>query len=333
MENPVWNQVLAAFEAQRERNEQENERRRREIAEKHPDLDEVVKSRHEMVLGAVRGAFSDGKLQSAEAVMAEYNQKIAALLQAKGYPVDYLAPVCNCPLCGDTGFIYENSVRKQCECLKKAYQQALAQADGNEGENQTFAAFDPMRFPDAPLPGTGVTQREYMMAVRDKFPDAPLPGTDVTQREYMNVVRDKCRRFAANAGSGPIKTLLLHGGSGLGKTFLLNCVGHEAQDLLMDLKNAYFSRNEEAAEAYFDAELLLIDDLGMEPLMENITVEQIYNLLSSREKRGLYTVITTNLSRDELKKRYTERMTSRLLDPRTGMAIAFLGQDIRLMKA
>ncbi len=322
MENPVWNQVLAAFEAQRERNEQENERRRREIAEKYPDLDAVVKSRHEMVLGAVRGAFSEGKLQSAEAVMAEYNQKIAALLQAKGYPVDYLAPVCNCPLCGDTGFIYENSVRKQCECLKKAYQQALAQADGNERENQTFAAFDPMR-----------------------FPDAPLPGTDVTQREYMNVVRDKCRRFAANAGSGPIKTLLLHGGSGLGKTFLLNCVGHEAQargvgtvsttayDLLMDLKNAYFSRNEEAAEAYFDAELLLIDDLGMEPLMENITVEQIYNLLSSREKRGLYTVITTNLSRDELKKRYTERMTSRLLDPRTGMAIAFLGQDIRLMKA
>ncbi len=322
MENPVWNQVLAAFETQRERNEQENERRRREIAEKHPDLDAVVRSRHEMVLGAVRGAFSDGKLQSAEAVMAEYNQKIAALLQAKGYPADYLAPVCNCPLCGDTGFIYENSVRKQCECLKKAYQQALAQADGNERENQTFAAFDPMR-----------------------FPDTPLPGTDVTQREYMNVVRDKCRRFAANAGSGPIKTLLLHGGSGLGKTFLLNCVGHEAQargvgtvsvtayDLLMDLKNAYFSRNEEAAEAYFDAELLLIDDLGMEPLMENITVEQIYNLLSSREKRGLYTVITTNLSRDELKKRYTERLTSRLLDPRTGMAIAFLGQDIRLMKA
>ncbi len=322
MENPVWNQVLAAFEAQRERNEQENERRRREIAEKHPDLDAVVKSRHEMVLGAVRGAFSDGKLQSAEAVMAEYNQKIAALLQAKGYPADYLAPVCNCPLCGDTGFVYENSVQKQCECLKKAYQQALAQADGNEGENQTFAAFDPMRFPDAPLPGTGVTQREYMMAVRDK-----------------------CRRFAANAGSGPIKTLLLHGGSGLGKTFLLNCVGHEAQargvgtmsvtayDLLMDLKNAYFSRTGETADAYFEATLLLIDDLGMEPLIDSVTVTQIYNLISTRLKRGLYTVISTNLTREELQKRYTERMTSRLLDPRTGMAIAFLGQDIRLMKA
>ena len=49
-------------------------------------------------------------------------------------------------------------------------------------------------------------------------------------------------------------------------------------------------------------------------------------------KRGLYTVISTNLTREELQKRYTERLTSRLLDPRTGMAIAFRGQDIRLTR-
>ena len=106
-----------------------------------------------------------------------------------------------------------------------------------------------------------------------------------------------------------------------------------AYDLLMDLKNAYFSRTGETADAYFEATLLLIDDLGMEPLIDSVTVTQIYNLISTRLKRGLYTVISTNLTREELQKRYTERMTSRLLDPRTGMAIAFLGQDIRLMKA
>ena len=321
MENPVWNQVLAAFEAQRERNEQENDRRRREIAEKHPDLDALVRQRHEMVMSAVRGAFSDGTLQNAEATMAEYNRKIGEMLKAKGFPTDYLTPVYHCPLCHDTGFLYENSVRKQCDCLKKAYQQALSKAEENGQEIQTFATFDPLR-----------------------FPEAPLPGMDVTQRERMLAVRDKCRQYAANVGNGPIKTLLLHGGSGLGKTFLLNCVSHEAEvrgvdtlsvtayDLLMDLKNAYFSRNGETADAYFDTELLLIDDLGMEPLIDSVTVTQIYNLISSRLKLGLYTVITTNLSREELQKRYTERITSRLLDPRTGIAIAFLGRDIRLTK-
>ncbi len=321
MNNPVWNQVLTAFEAQRARNEEENDRRRQEIAQKHPDLDALLRQRHELVLGAVRGAFSGGAARNPETVMREYNEKIAWMLQVKGYPADYLDPVRRCPLCGDTGYVYENAIRKQCECLKRAYQEALAKADGNEQETQCFAAFDPLR-----------------------FPDAALPGTDVNQREYMEVVRNRCQKFADNVGAGPLKTLLLHGGSGLGKTFLLNCVGHEAKergietvsvsayDLLMALKNAYFSRNSDDADSYFDAELLLIDDLGMEPLMENITVEQVYNLLSARLKRGLYTVITTNLSRDELKQRYTERVSSRLLDSRTGMAIAFLGQDIRLIR-
>ena len=321
MENPVWNQVLAAFEAQRARNEQENDRRRQEIAQKFPDLNALLNRRHEMIMGAVRGAFSGGALQNAEVAMAEYNKKISALLKEKGYPADYMAPVCVCSLCGDTGFIYENSVQKQCDCLKKAYQLALAQADGSIQETQSFSTFDLNRFPDTILPGTGVTQRDYMA-----------------------VIRDKCRQFAENIGKGNCQTLLLHGGSGLGKTFLLNCVGRAAEesgiaavsltayDLLMDLKNAYFSRTGETADRYFETELLLIDDLGMEPLIDNVTVTQIYNLVSSRLKRGLYTVITTNLTREEMQKRYTERLTSRLLDPRTGMAIAFYGQDIRLTR-
>ena len=139
--------------------------------------------------------------------------------------------------------------------------------------------------------------------------------------------------------------LLLHGGSGMGKTYLLNCVGNfvrakgvdvlyvTAYDLLMALKNAYFSRTGETAQEYFDAPLLLIDDLGMEPMMETVTVEQIYNLLNARLIRGKYTALSTNLNRVELKQKYTERVSSRLLDPRTGLTIAFLGKDIRLIKA
>lgn len=322
MENPVWNQVLAEFEARRVRNEQESDRRLREITRSHPDLSALLERRHEMVIGAVRSAFAGGAEQDPEAAMEAFNREIGGLLERYGYPRDYLAPVCQCKRCGDTGFIYENSLQKQCDCLKLAYQQALRQSGGSEAEKQTFLNFDETR-----------------------FPNLPLGSTDVTQRERMCAVRDKCRQYAENAGSGPVKTLLLHGGSGLGKTYLLHCVENEAKsrgvetvsvsayDLLMALKNAAFSRGGETADLYFDAPLLLIDDLGMEPLMENITVEQIYNLLSSRLNRGLYTVITTNLSLGELQQRYTERVTSRLLDKRSGIAIQFVGKDIRLVKA
>ena len=312
---------MADFAARQRENEREETRRKEEIAARHPDLQALLQRRHEMVLRAPLQALSAGTTLDIEAQMADYNRKISALLQEKGYPADYLYPVCQCKICEDKGYIYENSMQKPCECLKNAYAALRSQVSGNSALGQCFECFD-----------------------EGRFPETALPGTDVTQREYMRILRNRCLQYAENIPAGPIKTLLLHGGSGLGKPFLLHCVENHARargvqtlfvtayDLLMALKNAYFSRTGETAQEYFDAPLLLIDDLGMEPLMENITVEQIYALLSSRMSKGLYTVITSNLSRTELEKRYTERVSSRLLDTRTGMALPFQGKDIRLMR-
>lgn len=324
MNNEAWARVRAEYEQKRRKNAREEARRQREIEEKHPELFSLMSRRHEMILSAARAGLSGAAPQNAEEIMREYNAKIAALLKANGYPADYLAPVCDCPLCGDSGYVYEQAVQRPCECLRKAYLAALsreARREENSGA-PTFAAFDETRFPA----------------------DFLLPGTDVTQRDYMRAVRGKCEKYAENVPNGPMKTLLLHGGSGLGKTYLLRCVESAvrekgadtlyttAYDLLMALKNAYFTRNDEETRVYFDCPLLLIDDLGMEPLIENITVEQFYNLFNSRLTRGLYTAVSTNLTRDEMKQRYTERLLSRLLDTRSGLAIAFQGRDIRLLK-
>lgn len=311
--------VLQAYEQKRKRNGETEALRRQEIAQKHPDVQGLVEKRHQMVLSSVRNLFS-GSGEDPVAQMEQYNAAIAKALARHGYPEDYLTPLYDCPVCEDTGFVYENGLKKHCECLKKACEQAQREADRGASV-ASFAAFDPLR-----------------------FPDALLPGTDITQREYMLAVRDKCLAFARQVQGGSVQTLLLHGGSGLGKTYLLRCMEREAAargvecafvtayDLLDALRNAYFGRENDLAEACLHAPLLLVDDLGMEPLMENVTVEQIYHLLSSRLSRGLYTAFTTNLSRVELQKRYTERVLSRLLDVRTGMAIPFHGSDIRLKK-
>lgn len=321
MDNQVLARVAEAYERRQAENRREEDRRRREIAQNHPDLDRLLTERHQMILRSVRGAFTEGVPTGPERAMEEYNRKIAALLAEKGYAPDYLTPVCLCPLCGDTGYVYEQSVMRRCACFQAAYEKALAEGEQGRGEKGTFARFDERR-----------------------FPDLPLPGTDVTQREYMRVVRERCEKYALGVPDGPVKTLLLHGGSGLGKTFLLECVEAAvrekgvstlyttAYDLLSALRNAFFSRTEESTREYFCVPLLMIDDLGMEPLVENVTVEQIYNLLNARLSRGLYTAVSTNLSREELGKRYTERVSSRLLDTRTGLAIPFQGKDIRLTR-
>ena len=322
MPNAIWNQVEAEFERRREENSREESRRRAEIAERCPELNRLVEERHSLIMRSVRGAFAGGGLSDAEAVMLDYNRRIAAMLQKNGYPADYLSPVCKCAVCGDLGFVYEQSVRKPCECFLQEYRQALCQTEGTGGSKETFAAFDENRFPDAP----------------------PLPGINISQRQLIKRTRDWCVQFAEGVPGGPIKTLLLHGGSGLGKTFLLHCmenavrekgiavISTTAFDLLMKLKTAYFSNTGETAQEFFDVPLLLIDDLGMEPMMENITVEQIYNLLNARMTKGLYTAITTNLTLDEVKKRYTERVSSRLLNKRVAQAAHFQGKDIRMMK-
>lgn len=321
MDNRVLGPVLEGYARQRQANEQEEDRRLLEIGEKAPEINRLLAKRHEMILGSVRGAFSGGDMAAAETRMADYNRRIAEMLKKSGYPADYLAPVRRCALCDDTGYRYEGPLKKPCECLKRAYQAALAREGETLAGEKTFERFDP-----------------------ERFPNDPLPGTDVTQREYMALVRQKCRDFADHVPAGPIKTLLLHGGSGLGKTYLLHCVANAARargveavyvtayDLLTALKNAYFSRGGETAEEYLNAPLLLIDDLGMEPLMANITVEQIYYLLNDRLNRDLPTAVSTNLSRTELQRRYTERVSSRLLDTRAGLAIPFLGKDIRLLR-
>lgn len=320
MDNAILSDLLARYEVTRAANEAKEAARQAEIAQKYPGLAQLVRERHETVMRSVRGAFTESVPADMEERMRGLNEKIADGLRRAGYPADYLAPIYDCPACRDTGFVYVQSVQKPCDCLKKAYQAALTRAGGDVSDGQTFENFDEAR-----------------------FPDEPLPGKEVSQRQYMRLVRDKCRAFAEQLPDGSKKTLLLHGGSGLGKTYLLRCVGSRARergvdtlfvtayDLLSRLRGAYFGRDDSADE-YFSVPLLLIDDLGMEPLMETVTVEQIYHLLNARMESGLCTAITTNLSRPELKNRYTERVTSRLLDTRTGEALPFLGRDIRLIR-
>ena len=80
-----------------------------------------------------------------------------------------------------------------------------------------------------------------------------------------------------------------------------------------------------------EAPLLLIDDLGAEPMMQNITVEYLFMLLNERMTAKRHTVIATNLSPTQLQERYGERVMSRILDRSRGVALMLTGKDVRLL--
>ena len=75
--------------------------------------------------------------------------------------------------------------------------------------------------------------------------------------------------------------------------------------------------------------LLLIDDLGSEPMMRNITVEYLFTLLNERMAMNRHTVICTNLSPMQVQERYGERVMSRMFDRSRGATIQLTGKDLR----
>lgn len=317
MDNRIMQEVLNALSEQRAKNEREEMRRRQEVIGKCPEIGEVMAKRQQTVLASIYSAFQLPVEENLEEKVHKWNAEIKLLLKQNGYPEDYLEPVCQCSKCEDTGYVGEGK-KTLCDCARNLYAQ-LMEKGGVFEEEQSFEAYD-----------------------ETTFPETLLPGTEVTQRQYMNVIRRRCEDYANALPHPAQRTLLLYGGSGLGKTYLLRAIHARAREnnvpaicltanaFLRTAREAYFSRDQQALDALYETELLLIDDLGTEPMLENITVEQLFNLINERQNARLCTVLSTNLTLTELKARYTERVLSRLLDKRSCLALHFLGEDVRL---
>ena len=319
MREDLLNELEAEYEQIRSANEQEEARRREKIRLENPGIYALVQEREELVFGTLRDILNgEAKTEDLPERMEKLSAEIRDKLVAEGYPADYLAPVYRCPLCKDTGRTGE-LIKEPCSCLKKAYQKKLRESIGlSSAKKESFETFD--------------------LTV---YPDEKIPGQDFTQREIMKMYRVICEKWANEYPDSVYRDLVLTGSTGLGKTFLLRAMAERlierdvnvliisAYRMLEILRKSYFE-NDEGAEELLEAEVLMIDDLGSEPLMQNVTVEQLFYLLNERQSRNLSTVISTNLDMAKLCERYTERIASRLRDNRTCKVMNLLGKDIRV---
>lgn len=86
----------------------------------------------------------------------------------------------------------------------------------------------------------------------------------------------------------------------------------------------------ERAARYERADLLIIDDMGTE-MGTAFTVSALYNLINNRLMAHRPMIVNTNLLPDELKKRYSPAVASRLLGE--FKQLRFFGDDIRMLKS
>lgn len=241
------------------------------------------------------------------------------LLKAAGIDPESLEHTPYCPVCGDTG----RHEGKLCGCV------AALCAEENRKELARQLDLEALRFENFSL--------SWYSAAYDS-------EAGMSPRECMETVLGVCRDYAREFPRHPYRNLFLYGGTGLGKTFLSGCVANEvsqgghwtvyetALTLLRRYEVAKFAGDAQAEEdtrRYENCELLVVDDLGSE-MTTPFFQSALYQLLNQRILGGRNTVISSNLTMDDVRGRYTPQVASRLEGEYRGLP--FLGEDIRLQR-
>jgi len=320
MREEISRELEREYSILRTEHAREEERRRQEIEERSPALRALIRKREDLIFGSIRRMTERQPVPEAESLPARMQAVSAEIregLKAAGYPEDYLAPIYRCPLCRDTGYRGE-VVRQPCECWVRARQALIRARMGlSSGEEQTFARFD-----------------------LNVFSDEPLPGLKMSQRSLMKRVRAACEELADRYPDAKWRDMMILGKSGVGKTYLLRCMADRllergkdallisAQTFFQAARKSVFGEGEDLQEL-MQVDVLMIDDLGSEPMMQNITVEQLFWLINERQNSNRATLISSNLSLSEFRARYTERIASRMSDPLRSNLLLLEGKDVR----
>ena len=319
--NEVLRRARARLAAAKADRESENQQHLAYAYGKVPQLREIDRQLRMTMAMAAQAAFMQG--EDGRSAMDEVKQKNLALQQQRQQLVElhfeegFLDESPICPQCGGNGYVGA----AMCECLKELCRQ-------EQKKELTFL---------------NVGRETFDQFRLDYYPDKTDARLGVNIRSIMEKTFQTCRKYA-HTFTEKSGNLLFSGDTGLGKTFLSACIARTVADrgysvvyesaghLFAKLERAKFSGDEEAREEtkkYTMCDLLIIDDLGTE-MPGQFVNSALYNLVNDRLMAGKPMIISTNLNTDDILKRYSPQIVSRLRG--SFMRVAFLGEDIRVKK-
>lgn len=324
-DSAVLHRATVRLEERRGRRAAEQEQLRTRVYARCPRVEEIDRELRHTIVDIVSASLRDGTdpapgIQEIRDHNLALQRERSRLLQEAGYPPDILDDRPACPYCGDTGW----RGARMCSCL------------------QDLCTQEQVRELSSLLP---LGDQSFDTFSLDYYSTQPHPVMGVSPRENMELVYEVCLNYAEKFGRFTCNNLLLSGGTGLGKTFLSTCIarvvaesGHSvvydtAVDTFARFETQKFSREQEdgrdETRRYLVCDLLVLDDLGSE-MTTPFVQSALYQLVNTRLTAGARTVISTSLSVEDLRQRYTPQIVSRL----TGeyMVLHFYGEDIRLLK-
>lgn len=295
-----------------------------EVYSKIPRIVEINDHIASLSISYAKKLLGDGSanLSPYKNLIKQLTKEKEELLLAGGFTKDYLETSYVCNDCKDTGYIGA----EKCHCFKQEIVNFLYSQSNIRKilEIENFSTFSFQYYSDNQVNNI----------------------TGSTPLHNIKKVVEICKNFIQNFNK-PCQNLFFYGESGVGKSFLCNCIAKElieqsysviylsAIRLFEILADITFKNNHNGSGTHYnmkhlvECDLLIIDDLGTE-LTNSFTNSGLFNCINERCLNQKSVIISTNLSISELQKNYSERTFSRITSNYTLLKI--YGDDIRVKK-
>lgn len=318
----IYKIALGILNDRRIKENETAEERRSAFHLMYPRAREIERQLTSTAIAAAKAVLNGGdtvtELNRLKVENLSLQRELDQLLQSAGLDRNYLQPHYQCKKCGDTGYIDG----RMCSCLKELLRKTAYQRL-NEMTPLALCSFDSFSL--------------------DYYPEVSQKEGEISPRKQMENILRYCRNYARDFCLES-SSLIMQGGTGLGKTHLSLAIANSAvqkgfgviyvssQNMATSLERERFGRGEQDEDTnalLLGCDLLIMDDLGTEFATSFIDAA-IYNIVNTRLMAGRPTIISTNLSFYELQKRYSERFVSRIIG--SYVRLTFLGKDVRQQK-
>lgn len=325
--------LLSEYEQKKRKARMDVEEKISNLYSKYPNLEKIDDEINKYSISKSKSILNgNGNLKKFDIEISNLKKKKEQFLKEKNIDINCFKPSYECNVCNDTGYIQdENNKSVMCSCLKqRLLDLSYNKSNLSDIKNENFEKFNERIFSDE------ANIKKY------KIKCSP--------RQNIINIKKECLKFIDNFEDLEEKNLFFCGNTGLGKTYMSNAIANEilkkgktvlyqtAPVLLETVIDGKFNKykNQNADEFYknvLTVDLLIIDDLGTENI-NSMTVNELFTILNTRllnlNNKPTKTIISTNLSIEQIFKIYEERIGSRIAGYYN--LFQFVGEDLRLKR-